>query len=83
MVDGRALLAWGMMFVQGCRRLYESIFIQKASSAKMWIGHYLVGCAFYFMMSLTVLAEDLPRQGGAFCTLSLLMTRYDIDAIPS
>ena len=56
-VDGRTLIVWAMMLLQGCRRLYESLCIQKLSSARMWIGHYLVGCVFYTMMSVAVLAE--------------------------
>jgi 3-oxo-5-alpha-steroid 4-dehydrogenase 3 / polyprenol reductase len=65
-LDGKSLLVWGMMLVQGSRRLYESLFIQRASLAKMWIGHYLVGCAFYAMMSLAVLVEGHTRSTGIF-----------------
>jgi len=61
MGNGRAWLVWGMMLVQGCRRLYESLFVLKSSSARMWIGHYLVGCAFYTMMSVAVIAENCPN----------------------
>ena len=63
-VDGRSWLVWGMLFVQGCRRLYETLLIQKLSSAKMWIGHYLIGCAFYLMMNLAVFLEASPKPGG-------------------
>lgn len=63
-INGRTFFVWGMMLVQGSRRLYESLFIQKFSSARMWIGHYLVGCAFYTMMSLAVLAEGSNRPQG-------------------
>ena len=56
-VDNRTMILWTMMLMQGCRRLYESLYIQKLSSARMWIGHYLVGCTFYTFMSMAVLAE--------------------------
>jgi 3-oxo-5-alpha-steroid 4-dehydrogenase 3 / polyprenol reductase len=64
--NGTTFLVWGMMLVQGCRRLYESLFMQKLSSARMWIGHYLVGCAFYIMMSLSVLVEGYKPSEGRF-----------------
>jgi 3-oxo-5-alpha-steroid 4-dehydrogenase 3 / polyprenol reductase len=65
MVNGRILLAWGMMFIQGCRRLCESTIIQRPSSARMWIGHYLVGCSFYIMMCPTIFAERPKRMDGS------------------
>jgi 3-oxo-5-alpha-steroid 4-dehydrogenase 3 / polyprenol reductase len=64
--DGTTFLVWGMMLIQGSRRLYESLFLQKLSSARMWIGHYLVGCAFYVMMSLSVLVEGCNPPEGIF-----------------
>src|SRR5579859_1768824 len=63
-VNGKALICWCLMFIHGCRRLYETLFVQKASSASMWIGHYLVGCTFYIMMSITVFVEGLNRPTG-------------------
>lgn len=53
----RAWLLWAMLLAQGVRRLYESLFVLKVSNARMWIGHYLVGCAFYTAMSLAVIAD--------------------------
>ena len=63
-LDGRTMIIWAMMLVQGCRRLYESLCIQRPSSARMWIGHYVVGCAFYTAMSLVVLSEGLNVPSG-------------------
>jgi len=63
-LDGRSGILWAMMAVQGARRLYESICVQKSSSAKMWIGHYVVGVMFYIAMSLTV-AETSTRPEGS------------------
>lgn len=60
-VDGRSCILWTMMAIQGCRRLYESMCVQKSSSAKMWIGHYMVGIAFYVAMSVSVFAETSTR----------------------
>ena len=70
-INGRTFFVWGMMLVQGTRRLYESLFIQKFSSARMWIGHYIVGCVFYAMMSVAVLAEGSNRSHGRISFTSL------------
>jgi 3-oxo-5-alpha-steroid 4-dehydrogenase 3 len=40
------------------RRLVECIYIHKFSNARMHIGHYLFGLAFYFMLPITILASD-------------------------
>jgi 3-oxo-5-alpha-steroid 4-dehydrogenase 3 / polyprenol reductase len=63
-----------MMFLHGVRRLYETMFLQNASSARMWIGHYLVGCAFYLVVSITVFIEDLDRPTGTLDTKISLIT---------
>jgi 3-oxo-5-alpha-steroid 4-dehydrogenase 3 len=79
-VDGRTILVWAMMSIQGYRRLYESLYVQKASSARMWIGHYLVGNAFYVTMSIAVLADRTPRAEGSFL-LHNSDCRFIIDAV--
>jgi 3-oxo-5-alpha-steroid 4-dehydrogenase 3 len=63
MVDGRTIMLWGMMLAQGCRRLYETVYVQRSSPARMWIGHYMVGVAFYVMMSIAVLVEGSKVYG--------------------
>ena len=63
-LDGTSVIVWGMMLVQGYRRLFESLYVQKPSPSRMWIGHYLVGCAFYVMMSIAVFAEGSSRPPG-------------------
>jgi len=60
----RTMVLWSIMFVQGCRRLYESLYVLRPSSAKMWIGHYLVGLAFYFAMSIAILVDESPTSRG-------------------
>jgi len=60
-LDGRSYVLWTMMALQGSRRLYESTWAQKPSAARMWIGHYIVGIAFYVAMSVSVFAENLSR----------------------
>ncbi|KAK6078548.1 3-oxo-5-alpha-steroid 4-dehydrogenase [Seiridium cupressi] len=50
-------LAWLLMALQGVRRLYESLFVMCASSSKMWIVHWLLGCAYYLCIGIAVWIE--------------------------
>jgi 3-oxo-5-alpha-steroid 4-dehydrogenase 3 / polyprenol reductase len=82
-VDGRTTIVWVMMLVQGGRRLCESLFLQRRSTARMWIGHYLVGCAFYTAMSVAVFADGRSRPLGVSLWPSILsiLNRHVIAAI--
>ena len=81
-VDGRTAIVWSMMLVQGCRRLYESLDIQRKSPARMWFGHYLVGCAFYAAMSITVWVDGRERGPGAI-VVGLNLCRCSLMAVNS
>ncbi|KIX02039.1 uncharacterized protein Z518_07978 [Rhinocladiella mackenziei CBS 650.93] len=48
-----------MMFIQGCRRLLECVFLTKPSTARMWIGHYTIGLIFYVATNLAIWIEHL------------------------
>jgi len=50
-------LVWALMLIQGVRRLFECIAFAKRSSSKMWIGHWILGLAFYACMSVAVWVE--------------------------
>lgn len=50
-------LTWLLMALQGARRLYECMFVMPASSSKMWIVHWLLGCAYYLIMGISVWIE--------------------------
>ncbi|KAF4121218.1 3-oxo-5-alpha-steroid 4-dehydrogenase 3 / polyprenol reductase [Geosmithia morbida] len=47
-------LGWGLMALQGTRRLYESLVVTKAGSSPMSSIHWLVGLVFYADMGLSV-----------------------------
>lgn len=54
-------VAWAMLFVQGNRRLYESLALSKPSTAKMWIGHWALGIFFYLGMGCAVWVEGIRK----------------------
>ena len=78
LINGKTFVCWLLMFLHGVRRFYETVFIQKARSARMWIGHYLVGCAFYSVMSITVFIEGLKRPTGILATKVSLITEITL-----
>lgn len=42
------------MLLHSVRRLYECVYIAKPSRSRMWIGHYLVGIAFYLVTNVAI-----------------------------
>jgi 3-oxo-5-alpha-steroid 4-dehydrogenase 3 len=53
-------LAWILMFIQGSRRLYESLTLSSSSSkstSKMWIGHWVIGVGFYIATGVAIWVE--------------------------
>ncbi|KAI9727673.1 MAG: hypothetical protein M1828_005901 [Chrysothrix sp. TS-e1954] len=53
-------LVWTLVAVQGTRRLYECLVFGKKSSSTMWIGHWILGIGFYFLVSMAVWVEGIP-----------------------
>ncbi|KAH6653914.1 hypothetical protein BKA67DRAFT_658253 [Truncatella angustata] len=50
-------LAWLLMALQGARRLSECLFVMRSSSSRMWVVHWLLGCAYYLCMGVAVWVE--------------------------
>ncbi|PHH80344.1 hypothetical protein CDD82_1816 [Ophiocordyceps australis] len=48
------ILAWAMLSIQGCRRLYECLFVSKLGSSPMLVLHWLLGLAFYSLAGVSV-----------------------------
>ena len=65
-------ITWVMMAVQGGRRLYECLTLTKVegetfgsgsgTGSQMWIGHWVLGIAFYIAMSVAVWVEGIREQ---------------------
>ena len=62
----QVLLSWSLMFIQGGRRLAESVVLLKPSSSTMWFVHWLLGITFYLGMGIAVWIDGpgdmLPRE---------------------
>lgn len=55
--QGRTTWCMVLLQIQSLRRLYECLFVSKASKSRMWIGHYLIGLAFYLVTNIAVWIE--------------------------
>ncbi|KAI1861608.1 hypothetical protein JX265_009575 [Neoarthrinium moseri] len=63
MTVNQVILVWFLMAMQGTRRLYECLFVMRASSSGMWIVHWALGCAYYLCIGISVWIE------GSACIL--------------
>lgn len=52
---------WGLMLIQGSRRLYECIIFFRPSSSQMWVGHWALGIVFYSLTSVAVWIEGISK----------------------
>ena len=52
-----AALSAHLMFLQSLRRFLECIFVTQAGSARMWVGHYAIGIAFYAFTNVAIWVE--------------------------
>jgi 3-oxo-5-alpha-steroid 4-dehydrogenase 3 len=53
----QVFVAWGLMTLQGLRRLYESFFVTKPGPSPMSSIHWIVGLVYYLDMSISVWIE--------------------------
>ena len=60
----QVLLCWTLMLVQGTRRLVECLALSKPSSSQMWLGHWLIGIAFYVAVSVAIWIEGAGTYGA-------------------
>ncbi|KEF57955.1 uncharacterized protein A1O9_05877 [Exophiala aquamarina CBS 119918] len=47
------------LLLQGGRRLLECLCYHRKSNSRMWVGHYLVGLAFYFFTNFAILLDGV------------------------
>ena len=66
---GQVALVWALLCVQGCRRLYECLAFDRPSTATMWVGHWVLGLAYYGALSMAVWVEGRRKWTIAFCWL--------------
>ena len=62
MTSAQLMTVWVLMSLQSIRRLSESLFLSKASNTTMWIGHYVMGLAFYVAVNISLWIEGIPLR---------------------
>jgi 3-oxo-5-alpha-steroid 4-dehydrogenase 3 len=50
-------IAWGLMLLQGVRRLLEAYAYTSNSKSKMWFAHWLLGLLFYLFTNIAIWIE--------------------------
>lgn len=70
MTSSQVTVVWAMMLAQGSRRLYECLAFSRPSQSQMWLGHWILGIAFYVGTGIAVWIE-----GACKSIRSLLMTK--------
>lgn len=56
----RVALCLILFTIQSLRRLFECLTLSKQStSSSMWIGHYLIGLAFYFFTNIAIFIDHI------------------------
>lgn len=53
----QVIVCSAIMTLQGTRRLYECITLNKPSKSTMWVAHYIIGIAYYLAMTMAVWIE--------------------------
>lgn len=48
-----------LMVLQSTRRLWESYQFSRGSRSRMWIGHYIFGLSFYFVMNIAIWVDSI------------------------
>ena len=77
---GRVYLLWALMAIQGSRRLYESVVFMKPSKATMPVSIYLIGLAYYLVVSVGVWIEGsatlLATQPSTWSSIAFKVSNW-------
>lgn len=60
MTPSQIKVVFAGLTIQGIRRVNESFAISKPSASRMWIGHWVLGIAFYVATSIAIWVEGVP-----------------------
>lgn len=63
----RVMWARLLLQLQGLRRLYECVNVAKPSRSRMWVGHYIIGIAFYVVTNIAIWIE--PGKQVSFLSI--------------
>ena len=64
----RVMWARLLLQLQGLRRLYECVNVARPSRSRMWVGHYIIGIAFYVVTNIAIWIEP-GKQVSLFCDI--------------
>jgi len=79
MTLGQVVLVWGMLSIQGARRLYECLVIMKPSASPMLAVHWVLSFLVYVFMSISIWVEGsgmFPTAAGPM--ESVIVSRWPL-----
>ncbi|KAI5293341.1 hypothetical protein KEM52_005630 [Ascosphaera acerosa] len=59
------IICWSLLAVQSVRRLAECLAYKKPSASRMWVVHWMVGIAFYFVINIAIWVEGIATMQTA------------------
>lgn len=65
-------IVWGLMLLQGVRRLLESYTYTSSSKSTMWFAHWLLGIGFYLSINMAIWIEGPAREPTSMATALLV-----------
>lgn len=71
---GRVFLAWSMLALQGARRAYECFWVCRPGRTPMLSAHWIMGLAFYTVMSTAVWVHGSGECAATAALVSLADT---------
>jgi 3-oxo-5-alpha-steroid 4-dehydrogenase 3 len=65
----QVFIVWLVVLAQGSRRLYECHAFSRPSKSTMWVGHWILGMAFYLGLSVSIWIEGTQALANHELTL--------------
>jgi hypothetical protein len=68
-------IAWGLLFVHGLRRLYESLALVKGKGSKSkmpFVAYAVAGIGFYVFVGVAVWVESIRELRHFLCSIQFL-----------
>ena len=80
MTPPQVFFCWFLLLIQSTRRLLECLTLQKSSKSQMWIGHYVIGLAFYVAVNISIWIEGVQslHVDGTIGFKDLISKQYTI-----
>ena len=70
--NGQLQIVWGLMLLQGVRRMLESNAYTSTSKSRMWFAHWLLGLGFYLTINVAIWIEGPAGNATSLAPTALV-----------